>query len=354
MTTTALIAKQYIEWLWQSNALPFCLAEPAEWQKYTDVETEIIEEAFQQGLPEVLLDDYHIVFARSMQISNNDEKKQRPVKRVVDRNKDEREKRVRAERFLEDSVLPSNSFINWQIEPTTPDFVQEACSHYGVRWEKGITCQSVLEMWIEKAAEGFIIEAKKVGKQREGEWMAKRLLEQKNGSKQQVEQLCVKLYCMGSFLYRKLNETMRLQGDFAFETLWKSRVPTLGPFAVLLNSAMNFTRTNMIVYRGATMTNEQIEQFRLCVVSERKIQLPAFTSTTLNPNVAEFFGSNVLFVIDLEKDTGSLDMSPYSNYPDEQELLIFDGFPAKVTSCHFDEIANKWIIKLWGLRSSDL
>ncbi|CAF3352108.1 unnamed protein product [Rotaria socialis] len=275
MTTTALIAKQYIEWLWQSNALPFCFAEPAEWRKYTDVETEIIEEAFQQGLPEALLDDYHIVFARSMQISNNDEKKQRPVKRIVDRNKDEREKRVRAERFLEDSVLPSNSFINWQIEPTTPDFVQEACSHYGVGWEKGITCQSVLEMWIEKAAEGFIIEAKKVGKQRE-------------------------------------------------------------------------------VYRGATMTNEQIEQFRLCVVSERKIQLPAFTSTTLNPNVAEFFGSNFLFVIDLEKDTGSLDMSPYSNYPDEQELLIFDGFPAKVTSCHFDEIANKWIIKLWSLRSSDL
>ncbi|CAF1007805.1 unnamed protein product [Rotaria magnacalcarata] len=166
--------------------------------------------------------------------------------------------------------------------------------------------------------------------------------------------ICAKLYCMGSFLYRKLNETMRLQGDFAFETLWKSKVPTLAPFAVLLNSAMNFNRTHMIVYRGVTMANEQIKQFRLCVVSERKIQLPAFTSRTLNRDVAEFFGSNVLFVIDLEKDTSSLDVSPYSNYPNEQELWLFDGFPAKVTSCHFGETANKWTIKLSSLRNSDL
>ncbi|CAF3273794.1 unnamed protein product [Rotaria socialis] len=166
--------------------------------------------------------------------------------------------------------------------------------------------------------------------------------------------ICAKLYCMGSFLYRKLNETMRLQGDFAFEILWKSKVPTLAPFAVLLNSAMNFNRTHMIVYRGVTMANEQIEKFRLCVVSERKIQLPAFTSRSLNRDVAEFFGSNVFFVIDLEKDTSSLDVSPYSNYPNEQELWLFDGFPAKVTSCHFDETANKWAIKLSSLRNSDL
>ncbi|CAF4479431.1 unnamed protein product [Rotaria magnacalcarata] len=159
---------------------------------------------------------------------------------------------------------------------------------------------------------------------------------------------------MGSFLYRKLNETMRLQGDFAFETLWKSKVPTLAPFAVLLNSAMNFNRTHMIVYRGVTMANEQIEKFRLRVVSERKIQLPTFTSRTLNRDVAEFFGSKVLFVIDLEKDTSSLDVSPYSNYPNEQERWLFDGFPAKVTSCHFDETANKWAIKLSSLRNSDL
>ncbi|CAF4290160.1 unnamed protein product, partial [Rotaria magnacalcarata] len=106
---------------------------------------------------------------------------------------------------------------------------------------------------------------------------------------------------------------MRLQGDFAFETLWKSKVPTLAPFVVLLNSAMNFNRTHMIVYRGVTMANEQIEKFRL----------------TLNRDVAEFFASNVLFVIDPEKDTSSLDVSPYSNYPNEQELWLFDGFPAK-------------------------
>ena len=47
---------------------------------------------------------------------------------------------------------------------------------------------------------------------------------------------CVRLYCMESFLYRKLNECMRLVGDDQYEAVWKSKVCTFGPFALLLSS----------------------------------------------------------------------------------------------------------------------
>jgi hypothetical protein len=43
----------------------------------------MIEEAYQNKDNEVLLDDYHINFKHMVQISNTNEQKQRPIKRMI-------------------------------------------------------------------------------------------------------------------------------------------------------------------------------------------------------------------------------------------------------------------------------
>ncbi len=62
--------RQRIQWMWKSNANPFSLTEPDQWSAYSDVETRMIEEAFQKKQTEALLDDYHIDFKQLVQISN--------------------------------------------------------------------------------------------------------------------------------------------------------------------------------------------------------------------------------------------------------------------------------------------
>src|SRR4051812_4902450 len=85
-----------IQWMWQSNANPFSKTEPAEWSPYDDVDNLIIEEAFANNETHAMLDDYHIDFKNKMQISNNNEKNQRHVKRLIC-NRDDNH--VRGERF---------------------------------------------------------------------------------------------------------------------------------------------------------------------------------------------------------------------------------------------------------------
>ena len=53
------------------------------WTNYSDIETAIIEEAFVNKEEKVILDDYHILFKQSVQISNQNWYYQRSVKRVI-------------------------------------------------------------------------------------------------------------------------------------------------------------------------------------------------------------------------------------------------------------------------------
>lgn len=63
---------------------------------------------------------------------------------------------------------------------------------------------------VEKAACGVIVEGKLVGKKQEAMWMAEQLRKVKRKSMKEVGECCVRLYTLESFLYQKLNETMRL------------------------------------------------------------------------------------------------------------------------------------------------
>src|SRR5690349_16404330 len=100
--------KKKIVWFWQSNSNPFDEKEE-EWKRYSDFETEYIEEAYQRQEKEVQLNDYVINFKYNMQLHKDDRNRQRPVKReLVDVNS-----YVREERFCE----PERTVKSFEAKP---------------------------------------------------------------------------------------------------------------------------------------------------------------------------------------------------------------------------------------------
>jgi hypothetical protein len=160
---------------------------------------------------------------------------------------------------------------------------------------------------VEKAADGLIVEGKLASKKREGEWMSKQLIKVKNGTIEEIWPVIAHLYSMNSFLYKKMNEWMRLTEEKEHAQLVQSKILTFGPFAYLLQIISPHDRRSMIVYRGAQLSDEMIQQYKKIAGTDQRLQFQAFTSTSRNQEAAEMFG-NVLFKIDTT-DYGGNDIS---------------------------------------------
>ncbi|CAF1462422.1 unnamed protein product [Adineta steineri] len=212
-----------IEWMWQSNPDPSSKSQPDEWSYYSDVENLIIEEAFLAKQTHVMLDDCCINFEHGVRISNYDANKKKPLKRLVCKRED---KHLREEHFMPDPIAPKRPFggeYGWVspfILEVRKDLNLEATQRLPSRDE------TIISMIVEKAALGIIEEGKKIGKLREGEKIAKILMEKKDKEIKEVWECCAKLYTMDSFLYKKLNETMRLIGSDEHEKVWRIELLT--------------------------------------------------------------------------------------------------------------------------------
>ena len=186
----ALQPSQYserIQWMWKTNENPFDLTQETEWTMYTDVENQIIEDAHQKRMPEALLDQYHVNFEHLMQISNKDERQQRSVKRVTANTS---QQRLRKERFLTEPITPSKPFS----DSDQCDFLLATQEHFDISsdWDEN---EEELRMLVTKAAEGIVIEGKLLGKQRQGEWLAARLVYCKDDSlEKNNKNLCRSLF----------------------------------------------------------------------------------------------------------------------------------------------------------------
>lgn len=328
-----------VEWMWKSNADPWNSSQKEEWSSYSDVETAIIEEAYQKKLPEVLIDDHHIDFKKSIQISNSNENHQRPIKRIS-RDRSACEPRLREARFIPNPIHPSTPFAD---QVFLLRFFGEIFKNFGVNDTTELSKPANRRLLIQKAAEGIIVEGKLVGKQKEAEWIAQKLLSVIDKPDQEVWECCAHLYTMESFLYKKMNEYMRLCGDKNSIELWKSKMVTFGPFGYLLQS-LTFSKeySKFYVYRGANLSDDLIKKYR--ENSEAYLTFPAFTSTSRNRKKAEQFG-NVLFIIHAASTAGN-NVAPYSDYPDEEETLLNADFAFYIRSCTFDQATKKWVINL--------
>jgi hypothetical protein len=334
-----------VQWMWNSNANPFSTSHPAEWHLYSDVENIIIEQAFIAGKTHAILDDYHIDLKHNLQISNNDINKQRHVKRTMSNGDD---KPLREERFMSNPVAPKRLYggLYGFISP----FIQAVVKDLNLKKDRlPSKNKTIVPMIVEKAALGIIEEGKKIGKQREAEEIANQLIEKKKEGMKEVWQRCAYLYSLESFLYKKLNETMRLIGNEEHEQIWRSKVRTLGPFCLLLwDNPFNskITKPGTKLYRGAQLSDVLINSFKNDCSKDPKPKrsFQAFTSCTRNRSVAERFG-NVLFIMEI-RIAFTVDLSPLSRYPHEEEELLFPGVCFEIDRMEFDKDKNKHLIYL--------
>ncbi|CAF1467888.1 unnamed protein product, partial [Rotaria sordida] len=307
----------------------------------------IIEEAFQTGQKHAVLDGYTIDFKEGIQISNNDRSKQHPVKRITCSIDDHP---VREERFTYTPISPKQPFAGrygW-ISP----FIRATVKHLNITKENLPSKDAtVIPMIVEKAADGIIQEGKKIEKQREAEWIAKMLREKQHASMKEVWKSCAYLYSLEGFLYKKMNETMRLIGDKDYEQDWRDKVPTLGPFCLLLwdnPASYKTTKQGTILYRGAKLSDELVSMFKEDCKKKRKNKpirsFQSFTSCSRDSAVAEMYG-NTLFIMTI-KHAFSVDLKACSQYPDEEEELVSPGVCFTVERVEFDQEKDKYVIYL--------
>ena len=336
------------EWAWNASPNPFSKTEPPKWRPYSDVENNMIEQAFAAKQDRATLDEYYIDFAQKRQISNVDKNRQRPVQRT-ERNKNDA-RAVRNDRYLPNPVDLSISF-NDQCGFISY-FIKEVAKFLKITKEQlPSKDHRFIPMIVERAANGIIEEGTKVTptKQREASFIGEMLREKKNSGIKEIWEFCANLYTWDSFLYKQINETMRLIGNPQHDQVWRSKVSTIGPYCLLLwdnpfNSEM--IKPGTMLYRGAQVPDEMIKAFQAESSREPKIwhTFEAFTSCTQNRSIAEQIG-NVLFIMKT-RTAFTLNLTQLSEYRQEEEEVLLPGISFTINQVSSDKSKNKYLVYL--------
>jgi hypothetical protein len=318
LPTSASNENKKIVWFWQSNPNPWDEKEKQEWKRYSDFENDFIEKAFQRKEKEVQLNDYVVDFKYSVQFNKDDRCRQRTVKReVVDLSELVREERFaypqRAVKSYDNQYKNDYDFrwqwliANKQIAGNNKAIAELAAQGKSVRSTPKLLDISLCRLFV-----GILKEGKRLNQDFDAERMAEQLRSCR--SDEEILACVPRLYSAESFLYKLLNTTLRNKD--------MSKLDTLGPFCVLLwlHLRNNNDKRDQLLYRGMTLTDEMVEEYKQAV--GHKIVWHSFTSTSKDHRIAEQFG-NTLFII-LLKDLSKWlsDISSLSHYPHEQEILL--------------------------------
>ena len=309
-----------------------------QWTPYCRIETEIIEDAFQSKQEKVELDRFFIDLRLYIQIDKSDESKQTNIQRstVIQRT---RTRRLRADRFGLTEPLRNRTFANNDNQGNFRGFAWEWFEN------RAQANQLTLTEILAQAAQGILVEGNLCGESIKVKKMSEKLLDIRDEDKHLITQYCLQFYTADTFLYKLVNTTLRDSDRTKFDTL--------GPYCYLLKyiALLNLYPTHVyeqIVYRGAQLDEEDIDQYRNAVNDPQLKQWLAFTSTTKNLEVAECFRGNTLFVIQLPINRYSfgMDISSYSIFSDEEEVLLPMQICFKVENVEFNDEKSQTVIYL--------
>ncbi|CAF4198009.1 unnamed protein product [Adineta steineri] len=211
---------------------------------------------------------------------------------------------------------------------------------------------------VQEAAEGILKEGEAVGKLCQAQHLAQQLMKVKHyGEDIQVKYFkgiqCpseigdtfVNVYTKDSFWYKLLNGVLRHPKTASYDQL-----KTLGPFCFLLHNYLkNISTTDILrVYRGILLTTaEERKSFM-----DKHVRFLSFNSTTANRELAEIYG-NTLLIIDLDTKFNAMQdcqvgasISHLSNFPEEEEYLLWTGACFEFVKYEYDNLKHKHIIYL--------
>jgi len=356
-TAPVLLRARNYQWYWNCTADPWS-ANDEQWQKYTDVENEIIEDANNQKMFDIEIDgDYILNLECLVQYKRGDEFSARPIKRVQ-LDKDRSNIYPREERFLLPVTLATSTSSSRQSQTENElNWLRINGDMTGSYWklelkDKNKTIADV----VEEAAYGIIKEGSVIGKAHEAQWLSEQLVAVKYfGSKteansiksfpSEIGETCVYLYTKESFWYKLINHVLRDP-----HSIIREQVKSLGPFCWLLDWYLYEKPTTDIltVYRGLNLDDQQRKQFM-----EEIMKFTSFTSTTRSRKVAEFYDENTLLIIDLNQRDNNhkhivcgRNISSLSDFPEEEEFLIWPGREFAFVKYEYDIPKKKHVIYL--------
>jgi hypothetical protein len=185
-----------------------------------------------------------------------------------------------------------------------------------------------------------------LGKQKDSENLIDELCTLIDAPFDEVGQGCLRLYSMNTFLYQQLNQFLR-EAD-------RPKLETYGSFVRLLyfyfNHSWSIEVYDIEVYRGMNLSSSMINEYEKAVESGTSFRWAAFSSTSKSRELIERLGTNTLFIMKLKKVYSSgkkaIDISPYSQYPEEEEILLKPGVGFTVKNVKYDNEKKKHYIDL--------
>ncbi|CAF4645386.1 unnamed protein product [Rotaria sp. Silwood1] len=356
-------------WMYQSNIDSWDDTQTAEWTPYPDDVSAVIEQAFNAGLGHIFIDQcYKIDLEKLVQVNIEDVHRQRRIRRqicmlYVNNNENIEDKTGILKRLcfpLETS--PRNSTAIDTLYRGSP-FIRDwlLTFNYG---QFVLTFDTIFPALLN----GLKDEGEKENEQKSiiseivQELNAVRDKTSENKERDRMKMLancCAKLYTKHCYIFRVVNTALR-END-------REKLHTLGPYCYVLYNYVGrpcedffsirryfwhkFHATessSVTVYRGDYITSERIEEYRQAAGNKHKYfkWLP-FVSTSLKQNVAENFGFNVTYVIELRRhscDDQFTFLDQNTHYKQEEELLLRPGTRFRVTAVQYDNLTRRPLI----------
>jgi hypothetical protein len=339
-------------WLCKTNTDVFDTDQIEQWTPYSPDTSDIIEKAYRHGANEIFIrNNYRIDFAHQLQVHIDDSSRQRPIRRHSDVNDEERWHR---ERYA------------FPLDPTVSQSTVMDTQYHGspliIEWFESFT-NGKLKFTFNRIFDLLVEGIRKEG-QEQGDSNITQIIDflyeiksdtsklQNTKRIEKLQEACAKLYTKDCFLFALTNRTLRDHD--------RSKMVTLGPFCYLVYNHIGSRFTDhmsirhrlrqlihptesrsMIVYRGDHVTRERIEEYRQAAGQKDKYfkWLP-FVSTSLDVEVAEKFGRNILYIIELRRYTSNdqfVSLEKISYHQDEVEILLRPGVRFRVDKVKFDE-----------------
>jgi hypothetical protein len=157
---------------------------------------------------------------------------------------------------------------------------------------------------------------------------------------------CARLYTMETFIYNQLNKFLR-EADV-------TKIGMYGPFVRLLYFYFNHPSSmgvdSIKVYRAMNLKPPMIDAYKEAAKHNKSFRWASFSSTSKNLKFAEFWDANTTFIMQLNKisseEKKAIDISFYSQFPEEEEVLLKAGIEFTVKKVDYDDRNKKHYIYL--------
>ena len=342
------------------------------WTPYSNVVSAAIEEAYKNGLPEILINSndcidlkryvqYHISIAHEHRCVRRRRNRLPSPRGVVEENENES---ARRERFTSplgfvkscsctaDTTYYGSPFVyNWLLMFTegkmtvTFDCIFPALLKGLI--EEGRTDPKNKVSVVEEAL--ITTERETRGKRSKDRIRA-------------LQSCCGKLYTKDCYVYRVVNTALRTNDQ--------TKLYCLGPYCYLLfnyigqyskASPSTFHRVwrsihqnktrSVTLYRGDHNSSITVEEYRQAVGDKTKrFKWLPFVSTSADPAIADRFAGDVLYIIEMRSFSSNedqlTDLADISHYDTEKEILLLPGVQFQVTKLDYDNKNGRHVVHI--------